>query len=91
MPGTAIFDCTRYDTPPSYNTRHAYAIAIPLAGMTPLLRAIQLEHDIELFPTTCAKWVDGERNALKMARLESRLLRQIASRKAKQAPKRLFC
>lgn len=52
---------------------------------------MQLKRDFELFPTECAKWMDGEQNALETTRLESTLLRLIASRKAKQAPKRLFC
>jgi len=25
---------------------------------------MQLKHDFELFPTGCAKWMDGEQNAL---------------------------
>ncbi|MCA8324604.1 hypothetical protein QZM64_18855 [Burkholderia cepacia] len=52
---------------------------------------MQLKHDIELFATGCTKWMAGEQNALETTRLESTLLRLIASRKAKQAPERLFC
>ncbi|WP_208102207.1 hypothetical protein [Burkholderia sp. D-99] len=74
-----------------YNMQHVYAIAIPLAGMPPPLCAVRLKRNIEMFLTTCVKWTDGEQNALEMARLESTLLRQILSRKAKQTPKRLFC
>ncbi|CAN0641194.1 conserved hypothetical protein [Burkholderia cepacia] len=92
IPGTAIFDCTKYDTPPPYNTRHVYAIAIPLAGMPR-----SCERYSSSTTSSCSRldvqngWMAGEQNALETTRLESTLLRLIASRKAKQAPERLFC
>ncbi|WP_431822218.1 hypothetical protein [Burkholderia sp. F1] len=61
-----------------------------MAGMTPAFCAKQLGHGIEMFLTTYAKWMDGEQNALEMARLESTLLSPSCPHKAKQAPKRLF-
>ncbi|WP_175692676.1 site-specific integrase [Burkholderia ambifaria] len=62
----------RYRRP--YNMRHSYATAMLMAGMTPAFCAKQLGHSIEMFLTTYAKWMDGEQNALEMARLESALL-----------------
>ncbi|RQZ60947.1 site-specific integrase [Burkholderia sp. Bp9004] len=62
----------RYRRP--YNMRHSYATAMLMAGMTPAFCAKQLGHSIEMFLTTYAKWMDGEQNALEMARLESTLL-----------------
>ncbi len=70
---------------------HSYATAMLMAGMTPAFCAKQLGHSIEMFLTTYAKWMDGEQNALEMARLESTLLSPSCPRKTKQAPKRLFC
>ncbi|WP_396330406.1 site-specific integrase [Burkholderia anthina] len=79
----------RYRRP--YNMRHSYATAMLMAGMTPAFCAKQLGHSIEMFLTTYAKWMDGEQNALEMARLESTFCPRVVPRKAKQAPKRLFC
>lgn len=40
----------------------------------PAFCAKQLGHSFEMFLTTYAKWMDGEQNALEMARLELTLL-----------------
>lgn len=58
----------RYRKP--YNTRHTYATAMLMAGMKPAYCAGQLGHSIEMFLTTYARWVDGERNAQEQSRLE---------------------
>lgn len=59
----------RYRRP--YNTRHTFATMMLMAGMTPAYCAAQLGHSIEMFLTTYAKWMNGDRNALEQARLES--------------------
>lgn len=77
----------RYRRP--YNMRHSYATAMLMAGMTPTFCAKQLGHSIEMFLTTYAKWMDGEQNALEMARLESALMS--SSCPAKQNRRRGAC
>lgn len=59
----------RYRKP--YNTRHTYATAMLMAGMKPAYCAGQLGHSIEMFLSTYARWVDGERNAQEQSRLEA--------------------
>ncbi|KVC45225.1 hypothetical protein WI71_15555 [Burkholderia diffusa] len=54
--------------------RHSYATAMLMSEMAPAFWAKQLGHSIEMFLTTYAKWMDGEQNALEMARPESTLL-----------------
>lgn len=58
----------RYRRP--YNTRHTYATMMLMAGMTPAYCAGQLGHSVEMFLTTYAKWINGDRNALEQDRLE---------------------
>jgi integrase len=58
----------RYRRP--YNMRHTYATMMLMAGMTPAFCAKQLGHSVEMFLKTYAKWMDGDRNDLEMARLE---------------------
>lgn len=59
----------RYRRP--YNMRHTYATMMLMAGMTPAFCAKQLGHSVEMFLKTYAKWIDGDRNDLEMARLEA--------------------
>lgn len=59
----------RYRRP--YNMRHTYATAMLMAGMTPAFCARQLGHSVEMFLRTYAKWLDGQRDAQEMARLEA--------------------
>lgn len=59
----------RYRRP--YNMRHSYATAMLMAGMTPAFCAKQLGHSVEVFLNTYAKWLDGDQDALEMARLET--------------------
>lgn len=61
----------RYRRP--YNMRHTYATMMLMAGMTPAFCAKQLGHSVEMFLKTYAKWIDGDRNDLEMARLEASL------------------
>lgn len=58
----------RYRRP--YSTRHTYATMMLMAGMTPAYCAGQLGHSVEMFLTTYAKWINGDRNALEQDRLE---------------------
>jgi integrase len=51
--------------------RHSYATAMLMAGMTPAFCAKQLGHSVEVFLNTYAKWLDGDQDALEMARLEA--------------------
>lgn len=61
----------RYRRP--YNCRHTYATAMLMVGMTPAFCAKQLGHSVEMFLKTYAKWIDGDRDAAEMARLETNL------------------
>ncbi len=57
-----------------------------MAGMRPAFCAKQLGHSVEMFLRTYAKWIDGDQNALEMARLEAALapdLSQIYPKKGK--------
>ncbi|CAM3088051.1 Bbp50 [Burkholderia ubonensis] len=64
--GAAVFDDPRYDK------RREDERAFRRSFWTPILK--QLRHSIEIYLTTYAKWVDGEQNALEMARLKTTLL-----------------
>jgi integrase len=59
----------RYRRP--YNMRHSYATRMLMAGMTPAFCARQLGHTVEMFLRTYAKWIDGSKNDLEMARFEN--------------------
>lgn len=61
----------RYRRP--YNMRHTYATTMLMAGMNPAFCAKQLGHSVEMFLNTYSRWIDGERNALEMQRLEAAL------------------
>jgi len=65
----------RYRRP--YTCRHTYASAMLAAGMNPAFCAGQLGHSVEIFLSTYAKWLDGDRNALEMGRLEATLLGKV--------------
>ena len=55
----------------AYQMRHTYATAMLMAGMTPAFCARQLGHSVEIFLRTYSRWIDGQRDDLEMARLES--------------------
>lgn len=59
----------RYRRP--YNMRHTCATAMLMAGMAPAFCAKQLGHSVEVFLRTYARWLDGDQNAVQMARFES--------------------
>jgi integrase len=59
----------RYRSP--YETRHTYATMMLMAGMTPAFCARQMGHSIETFLRKYAKWIDGGRNDVEMAKLEA--------------------
>lgn len=59
----------RYRRP--YCLRHTYATMMLMAGMKPAFCAKQLGHSIEMFHRTYARWIDGDRDALEMDRLEA--------------------
>ena len=58
---------------PPYNTRHSYATAMLMAGMTPAFCAGQMGHSVEIFLSTYAKWIPGAGDASEMAKLERAL------------------
>ena len=58
----------RYRKP--YVSRHTYASMLLMSGGRPAYGARQLGHSIEMFEKTYSKWIDGERNAAEIARLE---------------------
>ncbi|HMO48847.1 MAG TPA: tyrosine-type recombinase/integrase [Rubrivivax sp.] len=61
----------RYRRP--YNTRHSYATMMLMSGMTPAFCAAQLGHSVGMLPSTCARRLDGEHNAMETGRLEASL------------------
>lgn len=63
----------RYRRP--YNTRHSCATMMLMSGMTPAFCAAQLGHSVGMPLSTCARWLDGEHNAMEMGRLEASLRR----------------
>ena len=58
---------------PPYNTRHTYATIMLMAGMKSAFCARQMGHSRQVFDSTYARWLDGDRDDLEMARLESSL------------------
>lgn len=61
----------RYRRP--YQMRHTYATQMLMAGMNPAFCARQLGHSVEVFLSTYARWIDGERDGAEMARIEASL------------------
>lgn len=61
----------RYRSP--YETRHTYATMMLMAGMSPAFCARQMGHSVEMFHRRYAKWIDGGRDDLEMAKLEAML------------------
>lgn len=59
----------RYRRP--YDSRHTYATMLLMSGARPAYCARQLGHSVEMFLSTYAKWIDGDRNASEQARLEA--------------------
>lgn len=59
----------RYRRP--YQCRHTYATAMLMAKMNPAMCAKQLGHDVKVFLTIYAKWIEGEADDREMALLES--------------------
>lgn len=53
-----------------YNTRHTYATAMLMAGMTPAFCAGQMGHSVDVFLRTYAKWIPGTGDKAEMAKLE---------------------
>jgi integrase len=58
----------RYRRP--YNMRHTYATMMLMAGAKPGWCAKQMGHSIEIFHSTYAKWIDGQRDDFELARVE---------------------
>lgn len=59
----------RYRSP--YETRHTYATMMLMQGVTPAFAARQMGHSVEMFLRTYARWIDGGRNEVEMAKLEA--------------------
>ncbi len=70
----------RYRRP--YQMRHTYATQMLMAGMNPAFAARQLGHSVEVFLSTYAKWIDGERDGAEMARIEGVLTRALPGKAA---------
>lgn len=62
----------RYRRP--YQCRHTYATAMLMAKMNPAMCAKQLGHDVKVFLTIYAKWIEGEADDREMALLESAMV-----------------
>ena len=50
--------------------------------MNPAFAARQLGHSVEVFLSTYAKWIDGERDGAEMARIEGVLTRALPGKTA---------
>lgn len=59
----------RYRRP--YNTRHTFATIGLMAGANPAYMAAQLGHGIEVFLRAYSRWINGEQNAVEMAKIEA--------------------
>lgn len=59
----------RYRRP--YQCRHTYATTLLMAGSNPAWCARQLGHDVKVFLTTYAKWIEGDADDREMAALEA--------------------
>lgn len=71
----------RYRRP--YNMRHTYATTMLMAGLNPAFCAKQLGHSVQVFHTTYTRWIDGERDDIEMARLESTISPATAQKQIK--------
>jgi integrase len=58
---------------PSYNTRHTYATFCLMAGVNPAFIAKQLGHSIKTLFNNYAKWIEGDADALEMAKIGKEL------------------
>lgn len=59
----------RYRRP--YQCRHTYATTLLMAGRNPAWCAKQFGHDVKVFLTTYARWIDGDADDREMAALEA--------------------
>lgn len=59
------------------NARHTYTTTMLMASMTPAFWARPLGGNIEVFLRTYFKWLDGARNDMEMARLDTALGRDL--------------
>lgn len=71
----------RYRSP--YETRHTYATMMLMAGMAPAFCARQMGHSVEQFLSTYAKWIDGGRNDVEMAKLEALIAPAVRTKAAR--------
>ncbi len=58
----------RYRSP--YETRHTYATMMLMRGVTPAFAAKQMGHSVDMFLKKYAKWIDGGRDVVEMAKIE---------------------
>ena len=58
---------------PAYNTRHTYATFCIMAGVNPAFIAKQLGHSVKTLLSTYAKWIEGDADALEMAKIGKKL------------------
>lgn len=70
----------RYRRP--YQCRHTYATAMLMAKMNPAMCAKQLGHDVKVFLTIYAKWIEGEADDREMALLEQTIAPAVARKAA---------
>lgn len=72
----------RYRRP--YQCRHTYATAMLMAGMNPAFCAKQLGHDVKVFLSTYARWIDGDADEREMALMEASLGAKIGTNQGNQ-------
>ncbi len=56
---------------PAYNARHTYATMMLMDGLVPMFVANQMGHSLERLVKRYAKWMNGEKNKLEIAKLNT--------------------
>ena len=58
---------------PAYNARHTYATMLLMDGVNPVFVADQLGHSLQMLMKRYGKWMNGEKNLIEMAKLNTGL------------------
>ena len=58
---------------PAYNARHTYATMMLMDGVNPVFVSDQLGHSLQMLMKRYGKWMNGEKNLIEMAKLNTGL------------------
>ncbi len=56
---------------PAYNARHTYATMLLMDGINPMFVANQMGHSLQMLMKRYAKWINGDKSKLEMAKLNT--------------------